>query len=104
MKIRKYLLPDGRCPFDIWMNEVSDLRAKAKIQIRLKRFELGNLGDIKPISNGVHELRIHEGQGYRVYFGRLGQEVVLLLCGGIKSTQQRDIKQALQYWSQNHAK
>ncbi|MCW9024777.1 MAG: type II toxin-antitoxin system RelE/ParE family toxin [Gammaproteobacteria bacterium] len=104
MYIRKYQLPDGKLPFDIWLNRLRDKRAKAKILIRLKRLELGNLGDVKPVTNGVHELRINEGQGYRIYFGMLEREIVLLLCGGSKPTQQRDIKQALQYWSHYNAK
>lgn len=59
---------------------------------------LGNFGDTKPVGEGVSELRINEGKGYRVYFGRKGKEIVLLLCGGDKSTQQSDIKLAKKYW------
>lgn len=99
MDIRKYQLEGGRVPFDIWFNELKDKRARAKILVRIKRVELGNFGDARSLGEGVYELRITEGQAYRVYYGYTGREIVLLLCGGNKSTQQKDIKKAKQYWS-----
>jgi putative addiction module killer protein len=98
MEIVKYQLEDGKIPFDSWLRSLRDARAKARILIRLKRMETGNVGDSKPVGEGVIELRISEGQGYRVYYGRKGNEAVILLCGGNKSSQQNDIKVAKEYW------
>ena len=98
MEIRIFRLKDGRVPFDLWINQLKDRRAKAKILVRLDRITAGNIGDVKSVGGGVSELRIKEGKGYRVYFGREGNRVVILLCGGDKSTQQSDIKQAMEFW------
>ena len=98
MEIRIFRLKDGRVPFDLWINQLKDRRAKAKILVRLDRITAGNFGDVKSVGGGVSELRIKEGKGYRVYFGREGNKVVILLCGGDKSTQQSDIKQAIEFW------
>lgn len=99
MDIRKYRLKNGEIPFDSWLQNLRDIRAKARVLIRLKRIEMGNFGDSKSVGEGVNELRISEGQGYRVYYGQQGTEVVILLCGGNKSSQQKDIKLAKEYWS-----
>ena len=80
------------------MLNLRDARAKARILIRLKRVELGNFGDTKSVGEGVNELRISEGQGYRVYYAYVENMLILLLCGGNKSTQERDIKVAKDYW------
>ena len=98
MEIVKYQLEDGKIPFDSWLQGLRDARAKARILVRLKRIETSNVGDSKPVGEGVHELRISEGKGYRVYYGCEGHEIVILLCGGNKSTQQNDIKVAKEYW------
>ncbi len=71
-----------------------DIRARARIQIRIDRLSLGNPGDVKPIGEGVSEMRIDYGSGYRVYFARRGRSLVLLLCGGDKTTQDDDIARA----------
>ena len=80
--------------FAKWMAGLRDRRARAKIAARIDRLALGNAGDVAPVGEGIGELRIHYGPGYRVYFVRRGQTLILLLCGGDKSTQARDIKSA----------
>ena len=80
--------------FDNWFKSLRDRKAKAGIQARIDRLELGNFGDVAPVGEGVSELRIHCGPGYRVYFIQCGQVFVVLLAGGSKSTQDSDIKKA----------
>lgn len=80
--------------FDNWLDSLKDRLAKSSVQARIDRMARGNAGDIKPV--GVSEMRIHAGAGYRVYFTRVGTMVVLLLCGGDKSSQNRDIERALE--------
>ncbi len=80
------------------MSKLKDERAKARVLIQLDRLRLGLPGDWKFVGKGVFELRIFEGKGYRVYFAREGKSIVILLCGGDKSTQGRDIEQAQAYW------
>lgn len=80
--------------FIVWLNGLRDARAVAKIAIRIKRLADGNFGDVAPVGEGVSALRIHYGPGYRVYFVQRGEVVVILLCGGDKSTQARDIAMA----------
>ncbi|QQR91041.1 MAG: type II toxin-antitoxin system RelE/ParE family toxin [Myxococcales bacterium] len=87
-------------PFVEWLGALKDKRARAKIRARINRLELGNFGDCKSVGGGVSELRISFGPGYRVYFGRDGQTVVVLLCGGDKSSQARDIEKAKLYWKE----
>lgn len=77
--------------FNDWLSRLRDQRAVAKIAARVDRLALGNAGDVKPVGSGVSELRIDYGPGYRVYFTRVGAKIVLLLCGGDKTTQQSDI-------------
>ena len=80
--------------FDAWLKALRDPIGKARIISRIRSAEQGNFGDCEPVGGGVSEMRIHCGPGYRVYYSRRGQVVYLLLCGGNKSTQSRDIKQA----------
>ena len=80
--------------FARWLDDLADLRARARIQARIERLALGNAGDVKPAGEGVSELRIDYGPGYRVYFKRRGQRLIILLAGGDKSSQTRDIKRA----------
>ena len=82
--------------FRKWLTDLSDMRARVRIQARLDRLALGNAGDAQPVGEGISELRIHYGPGYRVYFKRVGSLVILLLCGGDKRTQNADIKRAKQ--------
>jgi len=77
-----------------WFKSLRDQRAKARVNIRISRLSLGNPGDVKPVGGGISELRIDVGQGYRVYFTQQGEQLILLLVGGNKKTQQNDIKQA----------
>jgi putative addiction module killer protein len=81
--------------FAEWIDDLRDIRGRARIQARIERLAMGNSGDAKSVGEGVCELRINYGPGYRVYFTRRGREVVLLLAGGDKSSQTRDIRTAL---------
>jgi putative addiction module killer protein len=78
-----------------WFTALGDIHVRARILVRLRRLSLGNPGDVAPVGEGVSELRIHHGPGYRIYFKQVGPERVVLLGGGRKSTQQRDIRCAL---------
>jgi putative addiction module killer protein len=82
--------------FDAWLSKLKDPRAKARIIKRIRSAERGNLGDCEPVGASVSEMRIHFGPGYRVYFMRIGDLVYLLLCGGTKRGQSRDITRARQ--------
>ena len=94
-----YVTQDGSCPFELWLNSLRDRRARARIRNRLDRIGLGNLGGIKSVVAGVMEFRISYGPGYRVYFSQTdSNEIILLLCGGDKKTQDKDILGAKQYW------
>lgn len=81
--------------FAKWLDGLHDIRARARILVRIERLVAGNPGDVKPVGEGVSELRIDYGPGYRVYYKKQGQKVVILLAGGDKSTQAKDIKTAL---------
>lgn len=81
--------------FEHWLDGLRDIKARARVLVRIERLAGGNPGDVKPVGEGVSELRIDHGPGYRVYFTRRGREVVILLAGGVKSTQSADIKTAL---------
>ena len=83
--------------FAKWFGSLKDRRAKARIQARIDRMEMGNSGNASPVGEGVSELRIFYGPGYRVYFKRRGRELIILLAGGDKSTQAKDIKAALRF-------
>lgn len=87
--------------FDGWLTGLRDRRAKARIAARLDRLAMGNPGDVKPVGGGISELRINYGPGYRVYYMTRGKVLIVLLCGGEKSTQAADVKQAkalADYW------
>lgn len=81
--------------FAEWIDGLGDIRARARVLVRIERLAAGNPGDIRPVGEGVSELRIDYGPGYRVYYKKIGTRVVILLAGGEKSTQERDIRSAL---------
>ena len=89
---------NGRNHVKEWLDSFSDIPTRARIEIRISRMERGLFGDNRPVGEGVTELKLDFGPGYRVYFGREGSRVVILLCGGNKSSQQKDIKHAIELW------
>jgi putative addiction module killer protein len=82
--------------FAAWFTGLRDRQARARVTVRIRRLSLGNAGDVRPVGEGVSEMRIDYGPGYRVYFIRRGDAIVLLLCGGDKRTQDRDIAHAIE--------
>ncbi len=98
-QIKYYETEDGDQPLTEWLDNLNDVRGQAKIEIRLERVEEGNLGDVGRVGKGVHELRIHFGPGYRVYFGNIDKNTILLLSAGIKKNQKKDIKKATEFWT-----
>ena len=98
IEVFRYQTEDFNEPVTDWLQSIKDKRAQAQIRIRLKRLEAGNFGDCHSVGESVQELREHHGAGYRVYFGRHGQVVVILLIGGTKKSQPADIKTAKEYW------
>ena len=93
-----YRTREGRTPFNEWLDELDDQNVVARVLARLARVRRGNLGDCKSVGEGVSELRVDYGPGYRVYFAQKGQTLVILLCGGDKRRQEKDIQRAKQYW------
>jgi putative addiction module killer protein len=99
-QIEYYRRFDGHVPYEDWFRSLQDLQAKAIIRTRLNRVQVGNFGDCEPAREGVHELKIDYGPGYRVYFGKIGLTIVLILCGGPKKTQSKDISLAITYFAE----
>ena len=93
-----YITEAGKVPFKDWLESLKDINSRAKIRIALDRVRLGNLGHAKSVGEGVHELKINYGSGYRVYYAFAGNTIVLLLLGGDKSSQTKDIARAKEYW------
>lgn len=98
IEVRRYQLANGDIPLTLWLAGLRDVRARAKLEIRFRRVSAGMFGDVKPVGEGVLELREDIGPGYRVYLSRHGTAVVILLCGGDKRTQDADIRRAKEYW------
>ncbi len=99
IELLQYVTEEGKNTFQSWLHKLKDKAARARIRVRLNRVRLGNLGDCKSVGEGVSELKIDYGPGYRIYFGRSGFTVVILLCGGTKKNQSQDIKLAQKYWA-----
>jgi len=97
LDVRHYVSRAGKDVFDAWLTQLADARGQAKIATRINRLALGNFGDCKTLRQGLCELRIDWGPGYRVYYAMVGKECVLLLCGGDKRKQSTDIMRALEY-------
>ncbi len=100
LDIKIFVTGRGKAPFQDWLRSLKDLKARAKVRQRIDRLTLGNAGDCESVGGGVYEIRIHFGPGYRVYFGRDGKSIILLLCGGSKKSQQKDIDKAKSYWQE----
>ncbi len=101
ISLNEYIDRQGKSPYADWLRDLRDARAKAKVIMQVDKMELGLFGDVEPIGEGLSELRIHYGPGYRVYYGKQAHQVYLLLCGGDKSTQSKDIKKAKEYWKEH---
>lgn len=97
-KIKHYIAANGQDVLVSWQKKLKDTKAKLAIDRRINRMELGNFGDHKPCRDGVWELRIDSGPSYRIYYAKAGEYLILLLCGGDKSTQDKDITKACEYW------
>ena len=89
----------GQRPFETWFDGLRDKRAQARMIARLGQVQAGTLGDCKPVGEGVLELRIDVGAGYRIYCGRHGATLVILLCGGDKASQSKDVERAKEFWA-----
>lgn len=92
-----YVLPTGEAPVEEWLAGLKDIKGRAKIRARINQIRTGNPGKFKMIAPGVMEMKIDFGPGYRVYYARVGAKIILLLCGGDKTTQSSDIKTASEY-------
>jgi len=99
IEVFRYPRADGREPVTEWLLSLRDKQVQARVRLRIKRLEAGLFGDCEPVGEGVMELREHIGAGCRVYFGRHGRTIVILLCGGSKKSQAADIRAAKDYWN-----
>lgn len=100
-QIKLLVLADGKCPYSEWFNAIRDIRTSATIDARLARIASGNFGDHKEVGSGVCELKIDLGPGYRIYYAEYDEVIVVLLGGGTKKQQSRDIKDAIALWTEN---
>ena len=97
--VEVYETTDGNAPFIQWLRNLKDIRARAIIRTRINRIRVGNWGLRRSLGDGVWELKVDFGPGYRVYYGHENQQIVLLLVGGDKRSQARDIEKAKEYWN-----
>jgi putative addiction module killer protein len=100
MDVRVFKYEDGYCPYEEWLGSLDDRAARVRIAKRMTRVERGHFGDHRALGDGVWELRFHFGPGYRIYFGRVGDVILLLLAGGDKGSQERDVVSAKRLWQQ----
>lgn len=100
-RVIAYVDEQGGEPFTEWITGLRDIKGRQRILARVGRLEHGNYGDCEPVGEGVSELRMFFGPGYRIYIGEEGRNIVVLLCGGDKSTQTRDIETAKTYWKEH---
>jgi putative addiction module killer protein len=98
-ELEYYLSATGKIPFKEWLEGLRDVSARANIRVRLDRVRLGNLGKNRAVGEGVRELKVDYGPGYRIYFAQEGTNIILLLLGGDKSSQEEDIETAKEYWN-----
>ena len=97
--VQEYIAVDGSCPYEKWFNSLN-AQAAAKVAIAITRISQGNLSNVKGLRGGLHEYRIDFGPGYRIYLGRDGQRIIILLGGGTKKRQRQDIRSALKFWQE----
>ncbi len=97
-KIRLYVTPSEKIPFEEWLSDLKDRRGRVLIRLRIDRLRMGNPGKYRSLGDDLYELKIDYSPGYRVYYGEKGDSVVLLLCGGHKGSQSKDIQKARKYW------
>ena len=97
--VLNYVLPTGRQPVEEWLSGLTDVKGRAKIRARINRFRAGNPGKFRMVGPGIMEMKIDFGPGYRLYYAKIGHKIILLLCGGDKTTQSADIKTAGEYLS-----
>ena len=95
---RYFIASNGKAPCEEWLDTLRDRQGRAMIRARIRRLELGNPGNCRPVGQGVMEMKIHHGPGYRVYYGEDGDALIILLCGGDKDSQHRDIRKAHEFW------
>lgn len=98
--LQEYITLAGKNPFAEWLRGIPDKTTRARIRTRLSQVRLGNFGDTQGVGEGVHELRLDFGPGYRVYYGLVDETIVLLLGGGDKQSQRRDIREAKHHWQE----
>ena len=101
MQVRYYITENGKKPFIEWLDKLKDVKGRIKILTQIDRLSLGNYGNCETIGDGVNELKINFGPGYRIYYAKTGDEIVLILCGGTKKTQQTDINKAKEFWAKH---